>query len=72
MEKNIKSAVSNVRTLAAGKYKQASTAVEDYVSDSPWIAAGIAAAVGALIGFFVARRFITPSLNRNIGIGDPQ
>jgi ElaB/YqjD/DUF883 family membrane-anchored ribosome-binding protein len=52
----LKSAASNVQTLAVDKYKQATTAVDGYVSDSPWVAIGIAAAIGALIGFLTARR----------------
>jgi ElaB/YqjD/DUF883 family membrane-anchored ribosome-binding protein len=55
MEQHLKTAVSNVQTLAAGKYKQAATSIDEYVSDSPWIAVGIAAAIGALIGFLTAR-----------------
>lgn len=56
MEQTLKAAVSNVENLATRKYRQASTAVDDYVSDSPWKAVGIAAAIGVLIGFFTARR----------------
>lgn len=56
MEQHLKAAVSNVQALATSKVKQAATAVDGYVSDSPWKAVGIAAAVGALIGFFAARR----------------
>lgn len=56
MEQHLKAAVSNVQNLATRKYKQASSAVDGYVSDSPWKAVGIAAAIGVLIGFFTARR----------------
>lgn len=52
----LKAAVSNVQTLAADKYKQTTTAVDGYVSDNPWKTIGIAAAIGALIGFLAARR----------------
>lgn len=48
--------VSNIQNLAVGKYKQAASAVDGFVSASPWKAVGIAAAVGALVGFFTARR----------------
>lgn len=53
---HLKTAVSNVQTLAVDKYKQAITAADGYVSDNPWRAVGIAAAIGALIGFLAARR----------------
>jgi ElaB/YqjD/DUF883 family membrane-anchored ribosome-binding protein len=43
---------STVRTYA----RDASTATDTYVHDSPWTAVGLAAAVGVLIGFFAARR----------------
>ncbi len=57
MEQNtLKGAASNVQTLAVNKYRQATHAIDDYVSDSPWKAVGIAAAVGVLIGFLTARR----------------
>ncbi len=56
MEHHLKSAVSNVQTLAVDKYKQATSAVDGYVSGNPWKAIGIAATIGALIGFFAARR----------------
>lgn len=57
MEQHVlKDAVSNVQTLTARKYKQATTAVDSYVSGNPWRVIGIAAAIGVLIGFFSARR----------------
>lgn len=55
-QRYFKNAVSNVQTQAIGKYKQAASAVDGFVSASPWKAVGIAAAVGALIGFYAARR----------------
>lgn len=55
MEQSLKGAVSNAENLATRKYQKASTAVDKYVSNSPWKAVGIAAAIGALIGFFTAR-----------------
>jgi len=54
--RTIKDAASNVQTLAARQYRQATTAVDGYVSDSPWTAIGIAAALGVLIGFLTTRR----------------
>ena len=56
MEQHLKAAVSNVQALATSKYKQAATAIDGFVSDRPWRAVGIAAAFGALIGFFTAKR----------------
>ncbi len=53
---HLKSAVSSTQTLAVDKYKQAAAAIDRYVSDSPWRTLGIAAAIGALIGFFTAKR----------------
>ena len=52
----LKGAASNVQILAATKYKQASNVIDGYVSNNPWSAIGIAAAIGALIGFLTARR----------------
>lgn len=54
--RTLKDAASNVQTLTANQYKRATTAVDGYVSDSPWRAVGIAAALGVLIGFLTARR----------------
>ena len=57
MQQNIiKDAASNVQTLAARKYRQATTVVDGYVSDNPWKSIGIAAAMGVLIGFLAAKR----------------
>lgn len=55
-QQTLKGAVSNVQTFTADKYRKATSAVNGYVSASPWKAVGIAAAIGALVGFFVARR----------------
>lgn len=55
-QRYFKNAVSNVQTQAIDKYKRAASAVDGFVSASPWKAVGIAAAVGALIGFYAARR----------------
>lgn len=56
MEHHLKTAVSNVQTLAVDKYKQAATGVESFVKGSPWKSIGIATAIGAVIGFFTAKR----------------
>jgi ElaB/YqjD/DUF883 family membrane-anchored ribosome-binding protein len=55
-QQHIKTAVSNVQNLAVNKYKQATTAIDRYVSNSPWNAIGIAAAFGAVVGFITRRR----------------
>ncbi len=55
-QRTLKDAASNVQTLAARQYRQATTAVDGYVSGSPWRAIGIAAALGVLVGFLTARR----------------
>lgn len=55
-QRYFKNAVSNVQTLAVDKYKQAANAVDGFVSHQPWKAVGLAAVVGALIGFFTTRR----------------
>lgn len=39
-----------------GTAKQAATTTDHYVHDNPWTAIGVAAVVGALIGFLAARR----------------
>jgi len=36
--------------------RDASTATDEYVRESPWMAVGVAAAVGVLIGFIAGRR----------------
>jgi len=51
-----KDTVSNVQSLAARKYRQATTVVDGYVSDNPWKTIGIAAAMGVLIGLLAAKR----------------
>jgi len=54
--KDVKDTASNVQNLAARKYKQVTGVVDGYVSDNPWRTIGIAAALGALIGFLAAKR----------------
>ncbi|HEY4975491.1 MAG TPA: DUF883 family protein [Steroidobacteraceae bacterium] len=39
-----------------GQAQQAMSGTDDYVRESPWVAVGIAAAVGAVVGILVARR----------------
>jgi len=39
-----------------GHAQQAMSGADDYVRESPWVAVGIAAAVGAVVGILVSRR----------------
>lgn len=39
-----------------GYARDASTATDDYVHESPWTAIGLAAAAGVIVGFLAARR----------------
>lgn len=55
-QNTLKGAVSNVQTFTADKYRKATSAVDGYVSASPWKAVGIAAAIGAVFGFLAAKR----------------
>lgn len=55
-QRTLKDAASNVQTFAVDKYKQASTAVDGYIGNNVWTSIGIAAGIGVLIGFLVAKR----------------
>jgi ElaB/YqjD/DUF883 family membrane-anchored ribosome-binding protein len=55
-QRTLIAAASNVQTLAARKYRRATTVVDGYVSDNPWKSIGIATAMGVLIGFLAAKR----------------
>lgn len=55
-QRTLKDAASNVQTFAVDKYKQASTAVDGYIGNNAWTSIGIAAGIGVLIGFLVAKR----------------
>jgi ElaB/YqjD/DUF883 family membrane-anchored ribosome-binding protein len=39
-----------------GQAQQAMSGADDYVRETPWVAVGIAAAVGAVVGILVSRR----------------
>jgi ElaB/YqjD/DUF883 family membrane-anchored ribosome-binding protein len=54
--KTAKASLADAEQVVVDKTKQAATATDDYVRDSPWTAVGIAAGVGLLIGFLAARR----------------
>jgi len=51
-----KTAAAEGVTAVKGYARQAGTATDEYVHESPWTAMGLAAAVGVLIGFIAARR----------------
>ena len=51
-----KTSLADAEQLVVDRAKQAATATDDYVKGNPWTAAGIAAGVGLLIGFLVAKR----------------
>ena len=51
-----KASLADAEKVVVNKAKQAATVTDDYVKGSPWTAVGIAAGVGILIGFLVAKR----------------
>jgi ElaB/YqjD/DUF883 family membrane-anchored ribosome-binding protein len=54
--KSAKASLAEAERHAVDKAKQAATATDDYVKGNPWTAVGIAAGIGILIGFIVAKR----------------
>lgn len=54
--KSAKTSLAEAERHAVDKARQAATATDDYVKGNPWTAAGIAAGIGVLIGFLVAKR----------------
>ncbi len=48
--------LSEAEELLVEKTKAAAHATDDYVHDSPWIAVGVAAGVGVLVGLMIGRR----------------
>ena len=54
--KTAKASLAEAEQIVVDKAKQAATATDDYVKGNPWTAVGIAAGVGVLIGFLVAKR----------------
>ena len=54
--KTAKASLADAEQLVVDKAKQAATATDDYVKGNPWTAVGIAAGIGILIGFLVAKR----------------
>jgi len=51
-----KASLVDAEKLIVDKASQAATATDYYVKDNPWTAVGVAAGLGVLIGFLVARR----------------
>lgn len=54
--KTAKASLAEAEQIVVDKAKQVATATDDYVKGNPWTAVGIAAGVGVLIGFLVAKR----------------
>ncbi|MBY0455450.1 MAG: DUF883 domain-containing protein [Burkholderiaceae bacterium] len=53
---NVRDAAVNAAQEAARQAKDAARAADRYAHDEPWRVAGAALAVGALVGFLLARR----------------
>jgi ElaB/YqjD/DUF883 family membrane-anchored ribosome-binding protein len=53
---NAKVMLGQLGTQVQDGAKQAMDTTDTYVRDNPWRAVGISAAVGALVGFLIARR----------------
>jgi ElaB/YqjD/DUF883 family membrane-anchored ribosome-binding protein len=53
---SIRVSLSGAFQPAFDRARETAAAAEDYVQASPWVAIGIAAAAGVLIGFLAARR----------------
>ncbi len=51
-----KASLADAEQLVVDRAKQAAKATDDYAKGNPWTAVGIAAGVGILIGFLVAKR----------------
>ena len=54
--KTAKASLAEAEQIVVDKARQAATATDDYVKGNPWTAVGMAAGVGVLIGFLVAKR----------------
>jgi ElaB/YqjD/DUF883 family membrane-anchored ribosome-binding protein len=53
---NAKTSLADAERHVVDKAKQAATATDDYVKGNPWTSVGIAAGVGILVGYLVAKR----------------
>ena len=48
-------ALADAEEMVVNRSKEAADVADDYVRENPWIAVGIAAGVGLLLGFLVRR-----------------
>ncbi len=51
-----KFSATDIQRVLEQKTREAVTATDEFVRDNPWAALGIAAGVGALIGFLLSRK----------------
>jgi ElaB/YqjD/DUF883 family membrane-anchored ribosome-binding protein len=54
--KSGKYSLSDIQRILADTTKDAATATDEFVRGNPWVALGIAAAVGCLVGFLVTKK----------------
>ena len=48
--------LAQLQSAAVDQAKQAARATDDFVHERPWVAVGIAAGVGVLVGMLISRR----------------
>jgi len=53
---NLKPQLVKLEAVVVDKTKATATAADTYVSENPWIAIGISAGVGLIIGLLIGRR----------------
>jgi ElaB/YqjD/DUF883 family membrane-anchored ribosome-binding protein len=51
-----KARIAQAGYAAAVQTREAAKATDEYVHDNPWTAVGVAAAVGVVIGFLIAKK----------------
>ena len=51
-----KYSIADIQRVLEQKTKEAVSATDEFVRDNPWAALGIAAGVGALVGFLFSRK----------------
>ena len=54
--RNAKNSLANVEQIVVEKAKQTAAATDVYVRENPWAAVGVAAGVGAVLGFLFASK----------------
>ena len=54
--RNAKDEILRLEKLVVGKTKEAAKATDQYVSENPWQAVGLGAAVGLVIGLLISRK----------------